>query len=85
MWLELRDTVRRFGERTALDGLSFALAEGEIGCLLGPSGCGKTTALRCIAGLERLDGGAILARGRTLGAPGVHVPPHERGIARLRR
>ena len=80
MWLELRDTVRRFGGRTALDGLSFALAEGEIGCLLGPSGCGKTTALRCIAGLETLDGGAILARGRMLGAPGVHVPPHERGI-----
>jgi len=80
MWLELRDAVRRFGERRALDGVSFALEEGEIGCLLGPSGCGKTTALRCIAGLETLDAGAILSQGRTLVGPRVHVPPHERGI-----
>jgi len=80
MWLELRDAVRRFGERRALDGVSFGLEEGEIGCLLGPSGCGKTTALRCIAGLETLDDGAILSQGRMLGGPGVHVPPHERGI-----
>jgi len=32
--------------------MSFALAEGEIGCLLGPSGCGKTTMLRTIAGFQ---------------------------------
>jgi len=57
MWLELRDAVRRFGDRGALDGVSFGLEEGEIGCLLGPSGCGKTTALRCIAGFETLDAG----------------------------
>jgi iron(III) transport system ATP-binding protein len=80
MWLELRDAMRRFGDRGALDGVSFGLAEGEIGCLLGPSGCGKTTALRCIAGLETLDAGQILSRGRLLAGPGVHIPPHERGI-----
>jgi iron(III) transport system ATP-binding protein len=80
MWLELRDATRRFGERRALDGVSLGLEEGEIGCLLGPSGCGKTTALRSIAGLETLDAGAILSRGRLLEGPGVHVPPHERGI-----
>jgi iron(III) transport system ATP-binding protein len=80
MWLELRDAVRAFGERRALDGVSFALEEGQIGCLLGPSGCGKTTALRCIAGLERLDGGSVLSQGRVLGGPGVHLPPHARGI-----
>ena len=80
MWLELRDAVRNFGGRRALDGVSLALEEGEIGCLLGPSGCGKTTALRCIAGLETLDGGAVLSQGRVLSGPGVHVAPHERGI-----
>ena len=80
MWLELRDAVRRFGDRRALDGVSFVLEEGEVGCLLGPSGCGKTTALRCIAGLETLDAGVILSQGRMLAGPGVHVPPHERGI-----
>jgi len=80
MWLELRGAVRRFGDRRALDDVSFALEQGEIGCLLGPSGCGKTTALRCIAGLETLDGGMILSRGQVLGGPGVHVAPHLRGI-----
>jgi iron(III) transport system ATP-binding protein len=80
MWLELRDAIRRFGDRGALDGVSFALEEGEIGCLLGPSGCGKTTALRCIAGFETLDAGSVLSRGRLLAGPGVHVAPHERGI-----
>lgn len=80
MWLELRDAVRSYGQRRALDGVSLGLEEGEIGCLLGPSGCGKTTALRCIAGFEVLDAGSVLSRGRVLSAPGVHVPPHERGV-----
>ena len=80
MWLELRQVARRFGARRALDGASLALEQGEIGCLLGPSGCGKTTALRCIAGLETLDAGTIASRGRILAGPGVHLPPHERGV-----
>jgi iron(III) transport system ATP-binding protein len=80
MWLELRQAVKRFGDRVALDGVSFGLEEGEIGCLLGPSGCGKTTALRCIAGFETLDAGEVRSRGRLLAGPGVSVPPHERGI-----
>lgn len=80
MWLELRDAVRTFDGRRALDGVSFELEEGQIGCLLGPSGCGKTTALRCIAGFESLDSGRVLSQGRLLSGPGVNVPPHERGI-----
>ena len=80
MWLELRDAVRSFDGRRALDGVSFELQEGEIGCLLGPSGCGKTTALRCIAGFESLDSGRVLSQGRLLSGPGVNIPPHERGI-----
>jgi iron(III) transport system ATP-binding protein len=80
VWLELRQVEKRFGARRALDGVSMALEPGEIGCLLGPSGCGKTTALRCIAGLETVDAGAIASRGRILDGPGVHLSPHERGV-----
>jgi iron(III) transport system ATP-binding protein len=80
VWIELDGAVRDFDGRRALDGVSLALERGEIGCLLGPSGCGKTTALRCIAGLETLDAGQVRSRGRVLAGPGVHVPPHERGI-----
>jgi iron(III) transport system ATP-binding protein len=80
MWLELQEVARHYGATRAVDGVSLALGEGEIGCLLGPSGCGKTTALRCVAGLEPVDGGRVLARGQLLSAPGTLVPPHERGV-----
>jgi NitT/TauT family transport system ATP-binding protein len=41
------------GALHVLDGLTFGLANGEVGALVGPSGCGKTTLLRIIAGLDR--------------------------------
>ena len=55
--------VRRYGERTVLDGVGFALGRGEMLALLGPSGAGKTTLLRCLAGLERPDGGKVAHQG----------------------
>jgi iron(III) transport system ATP-binding protein len=60
--------------------LSLSLAEGEIGCLLGPSGCGKTTVLRCIAGLEAIDGGEIVLHGDVASRPGRTVPPEQRRV-----
>jgi putative spermidine/putrescine transport system ATP-binding protein len=64
--VRLVELERRFGEVRALDGLSLDLAPGELVALLGPSGCGKTTALRALAGLERLDSGSILVDGREI-------------------
>ena len=80
MWLELENVVRRFGARSAVNGLSLRLAKGSIGCLLGPSGCGKTTALRCIAGFEPVDEGVIRAHGRVLASPDFHAAPERRQI-----
>jgi phosphonate transport system ATP-binding protein len=55
--------VRRYGTRTVLDGVGFALGRGEMLALLGPSGAGKTTLLGCLAGLERPDGGTVMHAG----------------------
>ncbi|WP_326524865.1 ABC transporter ATP-binding protein [Sphingomonas sp.] len=78
--LDVRAVSRRFGDRVAADGVSFALAAGRIACLLGPSGCGKSTVLRMIAGLDRVDAGTIAIDGREVAAPGRAVPPEDRGV-----
>lgn len=57
--LKLSELVKKFGANVALDGLSLDIADGEFFVLLGPTGAGKTTALRAIAGLEKMDQGAI--------------------------
>jgi putative spermidine/putrescine transport system ATP-binding protein len=62
--VELRGLVRDFGGGAGLTGLDLAARPGEFIALLGPSGCGKTTALRALAGLERVDRGSILIDGR---------------------
>ncbi|HET8732917.1 MAG TPA: ABC transporter ATP-binding protein [Anaeromyxobacteraceae bacterium] len=63
--LEARGLVRRFGTVTALDGLSFQVARGELYGLVGPDGAGKTTAIRALSGLIRLDGGEARVLGRS--------------------
>ena len=66
--------------RPVLDGLSFALSGGEIGCLLGSSGCGKTTALRVVAGFVKPDAGVVRTAGDQVSSPAVVRPPERRGV-----
>jgi iron(III) transport system ATP-binding protein len=54
---------KRYGEVTAVDGVSFTVSPGELATLLGPSGCGKTTTLRMVAGLEPVTSGRIVIGG----------------------
>ena len=58
MELKVENLTKRYGGRTVLDGVSFALREG-VTCLMAPSGAGKTTLLRLLLGLEKADGGQI--------------------------
>jgi ABC-2 type transport system ATP-binding protein len=51
--------TRRFGERTAVDGVSFAVESGESVAIVGPNGAGKTTLLSMIAGVQDPDDGAL--------------------------
>src|SRR5688500_16381532 len=72
-------TTDRGGVR-AVEDVSFTVEEGRFFTLLGPSGCGKTTTLRCLAGLERPEGGTIRLDERLLSGEGRFVPTHARDI-----
>ena len=65
------------GDVVAVQGLSLEAADGEFLILVGPSGCGKTTALRMVAGLERISDGTITIGDRVVN----DVPPKDRDIA----
>ncbi len=71
-------TVRKiFGKTTVIKDVSLDIHDGEFMVLLGPSGCGKTTLLRCLAGLERVDGGRVLIGERDV----TDLAPRDRKIA----
>lgn len=78
--LELQQVSINYGRYPAVNGVSFTLGAGQIGCLLGPSGCGKTTLLRAIAGFEPLATGEIQLHGRRVSSPGTTLAPEKRRV-----
>ena len=72
--------TKYFDGLAAVENISLEVPAGRIMTLLGPSGCGKTTALRLVAGFERLDGGQIAIGDEVVAGPGVHRPPEGRRI-----
>jgi multiple sugar transport system ATP-binding protein len=76
--VELRDARKTFPNGTeALRGVDLEVRDGELMVLVGPSGCGKTTALRAVAGLERLTSGGVYIAGEEVG----DVAPADRDVA----
>ena len=71
--VELRDVVKRFGANTVLDRVSLSVQPGEIIAIIGRSGSGKSTMLRCINGLESIQGGSIVFDGETVNDPATNL------------
>jgi branched-chain amino acid transport system ATP-binding protein len=71
--LKVESAVVRYGQITALHGISFEVAEGEIVTLLGANGAGKTTTLRMLSGLHTPASGVISFEGRDI----TKVPAHQ--------
>jgi ABC-2 type transport system ATP-binding protein len=66
--VQVRELQKRYGDVPAADGVTFAVASGEIFGLLGPNGAGKTTTVECILGLRQPDAGQITVLGMEHGA-----------------
>ncbi|MEJ2288859.1 MAG: ABC transporter ATP-binding protein [Deinococcales bacterium] len=67
--IDVRGLVKRYGRRTAVDGLELQVGAGEVFGFLGPNGAGKTTTVRMLLGLARPSAGHGRLLGRPLGDP----------------
>jgi ABC-2 type transport system ATP-binding protein len=64
--IDVRDLTKLYGDFTAVRGISFDVAPGEILGLVGPNGAGKTTTLRCLAGIIAPSAGAVSIAGHDM-------------------
>src|SRR5947207_3856395 len=62
--IEVRGLTKRYGDKVAVDGLSFGIEPGKVTGFLGPNGAGKTTTMRLILGLDYPDAGSITIGGK---------------------
>ncbi|HZB98331.1 MAG TPA: ABC transporter ATP-binding protein [Candidatus Sulfotelmatobacter sp.] len=70
--LSVEGLSKHFGGVRAVEGVSFAVHDGEVVSVIGPNGAGKTTAFNCITGLYPASAGRILLRGASIAG----LPPH---------
>ena len=74
--LSVKNVVKKYGDFTAVNDVSFDVEDGKFFSILGPSGCGKTTLLRMIAGFFEPTAGSIQIRGKDM----ANVPPNKRPV-----
>jgi len=62
--IEVRGLTKRYGDKVAVDDLTFGIEPGKVTGFLGPNGAGKTTTMRCILGLDYPDKGTVVIDGQ---------------------
>jgi ABC-2 type transport system ATP-binding protein len=77
--IEIAGLTKRYGGRTAVDGLTFSVEPGRVTGFLGPNGAGKSTTMRMVLGLDRPDAGSVRVNGR----PYVAAPLPMREVGAL--
>jgi len=71
--VEIENITKSFGSNQVLNGISLSVERGQVIAVIGRSGSGKSTMLRCINGLESIDGGSITVAGHKLTAKHEHL------------
>ena len=71
--IEVQNLTKRYGARTAVDSISFSVADGEIVGFLGPNGAGKTTTLRILTCFQPATSGSARVAGYDVFSQGVRV------------
>src|SRR5574344_128727 len=64
--IEIKNLVKKYADKTVINGIDLSIKKGEVVVLLGPSGCGKSTLLRTINGLESIQNGEIIFHGKNI-------------------
>ncbi len=77
----IKGVEKRYGKAPALAGVDLEIGAGRFVVLLGPSGSGKSTLARCLAGIERIDGGTVCLAGALVDDGRRHLPPDRRNLA----
>lgn len=67
--VSIKEVRKSFGTLEVLKGVSLDVMKGEVICIIGPSGSGKSTLIRCINGLNDIQGGSITVEGQEVHAP----------------
>jgi len=80
--IEVRGLTKRYGEKVAVNDLTFGVEPGKVTGFLGPNGAGKTTTMRLILGLDYPDAGTVSVDGPAVQRPGQ---PDARGRRPARR
>ena len=64
--IEIKNVTKKYGEKKALDNVSFNVNDGEIFAFIGHNGAGKTTLIKSIVGIHDFDDGDIIINGKSI-------------------